>query len=79
MAVGIPVVASGVGMNANLVSHGVNGYLAHSDEEWIEYLSLLIEDLLRRQTMGMRGRKFVEENYDHRVHFKALHQFLSSL
>ena len=31
---------------------------------WIEKLSLLINDKEKRETMGEKGRKFVEENFN---------------
>lgn len=79
MAVGIPVVASGVGVNKDLVKHGINGFVADTKEEWVKYLSLLIKDRPRRHQMGAAAREFVEKNYDHRIHFDALKQFLISL
>ena len=79
MAVGIPVVAAGVGINPDLIQHGVNGFIANHSEEWIRYLSLLIESPSKREEIGMSGRKFVEENYDHQVQFERLYQFLLSV
>ncbi len=79
MAVGIPVVASGVGINQILVRHGENGFIANSDWEWIQYLSLLLNDSSRRKQMGENGRRFVEKNFNHGVNFGRLYQFLSSV
>lgn len=79
MAVGIPVVASGVGINRDLVKQGINGFIADTDQEWMKYLSLLIEDRDRRLQMGAAAREFVERNYDHGSHFNTLKQFLISL
>jgi len=63
MAVGIPVVASPVGKNLELVQHGVNGFFARTEQEWAQMLALLAgdRDLCRR--MGEAGRRFVEERY----------------
>lgn len=63
MAVGRPVVASPVGVNTAIVEDGVNGYLAAGDDEWIEKLSLLIEDAQRREKMGARGREKIKRDY----------------
>ncbi len=79
MAVGIPVVASGVGVNPILVKHGENGFIANTDWEWIRYLSMLLNDSNRRKQVGENGRRFVEKNFDHGVHFERLYQFLSSV
>ena len=63
MAVGIPVVASPVGKNVELVRDGVNGFLASTQQEWIEKLALLASDAGLRRRMGAAGRRFVEERY----------------
>lgn len=63
MAVGIPVVASAVGMNTEVIQNGVNGFLANTDKEWMEKFSLLIENPGLRKTMGDAGRRTVEEKY----------------
>jgi glycosyltransferase involved in cell wall biosynthesis len=44
MALGIPTVATPLGSNPEVIQHGVTGFLADSEEEWVEYLMRLIED-----------------------------------
>jgi glycosyltransferase involved in cell wall biosynthesis len=63
MAVGIPAVASPVGMNLEVIEDGTNGFLALTDKDWIDRLSLLIKDEVLRKAMGMRGRRIVQEKY----------------
>ncbi|HEX3747295.1 MAG TPA: glycosyltransferase family 4 protein [Bryobacteraceae bacterium] len=63
MACGLPVVASPVGMNAHLVVHGENGYLASNEKEWVDALSRLRNDPALRQRMGAAGRRLVEAEY----------------
>ncbi|MCK4351978.1 glycosyltransferase family 4 protein [candidate division WOR-3 bacterium] len=63
MSCGIPVVASPVGINSEIVVDGVTGFLATTEEEWYEKLSILIKDKKLREKMGMEGRKRVEERY----------------
>jgi glycosyltransferase involved in cell wall biosynthesis len=63
MAIRRPGVASPVGANAEVVAHGVNGFLAASDEQWEECLVTLIQDADLRATMGERARARVEEAY----------------
>lgn len=63
MGCGIPVVASPVGMNLEVVEHGINGYFACSPVEWREQLEKLILDSSLRASFGKEGRKKVEDKY----------------
>jgi glycosyltransferase involved in cell wall biosynthesis len=63
MAAGLPVIASPVGVNSEIVEHGVNGFLARDTNEWIKYFEILKDDPDFGRKMGARGRKKVEENY----------------
>lgn len=63
MACGLPVVASPVGVNTEIVQHGENGLLASSCEEWVKALVGLAQDKDKRLTMGVAGRKQVEHRY----------------
>lgn len=63
MACGIPVVASPVGVNAEIVTPGVNGALAETPEEWLAALSHLADDPALRVRQGAQGRRRVEEWY----------------
>lgn len=63
MAAGRPVVASPVGVNSDIVRHGVNGFLADTPEEWAEALGRLAADPELRVRMGAAGRRLVEERY----------------
>jgi len=68
MACGVPVVASPVGINSEIVAHGVNGYLAEGVDEWIRSLSSLVEGAQLRQDFGKRGRQNIKEEYDIKVY-----------
>jgi len=63
MALGIPPVASPVGINTEIIQDGVNGFLASTEEEWVRKLSRLFQDRDLRQRMGLESRKTVEERY----------------
>lgn len=67
MSVGVPCVVSNVGSNKEIVSDGVNGFLADTDDEWMEKLSLLIDDRQLRQKIGEAGRNTVEERYSLKI------------
>jgi GT2 family glycosyltransferase/glycosyltransferase involved in cell wall biosynthesis len=52
MAAGLPVVASPVGVNREIVRAGVNGYLAATEREWVAALARLIESAALRRELG---------------------------
>lgn len=63
MACRLPVVASPVGVNCQIVEHGVNGFLAETPAQWAEALQTLLADPALRQRMGQAGRQKVESGY----------------
>lgn len=64
MGCGIPVVASPVGMNNEVVEDTINGFLASSAKEWQQAIEQLIMDESLRKKMGYAGRKKVESMYN---------------
>jgi len=60
MACGKPVVASPVGVNAELVEHGATGFLADSPGQWREALLALAGDPQLCARLGAAGRRKVE-------------------
>jgi len=63
MACGKPVVASPVGVNQEIVDHGINGFLARDVAEWVAALKQLRDNASLKQEMGYAGRRKVEEQY----------------
>lgn len=63
MACSLPVVASPIGVNTEIVQHGVNGYLANTTAEWVDALEALLTDSTLRSRMGKAGRQAVEDKY----------------
>ena len=63
MACGVPVIASPVGANREIVEHGVNGYLAETPQEWLQALHALAQDPGLGRAMGEAGRRKVEREY----------------
>jgi len=63
MAAGIPVVASPVGMNAEILASSSVGLAAQNNEQWVESLSTLLESPETAESMGENGRQLVEKKY----------------
>jgi len=79
MAMGIPVVASPVGEQKYVITHGVNGFLAKNEEEWYKYLKMLIEDGKLRDSMGKSGRETAEKKLSSRICGKKLFDIMNRL
>jgi len=63
MALEIPTIMSRVGINSEIIDNGVNGFLASTKEEWVQSLSILINDKTLRKQMGEKGREKVINHY----------------
>lgn len=79
MACGLPVVASPVGVNRQIVQSGVNGLLADSDQKWLDALDALIGNSELRRQLGSAGRAEVETRYAVQVTAPLLVQELCRL
>ncbi len=63
MACSLPVIASPIGANLEIVEPGLNGFLAKDEQEWGTALNKLYRDEELRESFGRKGRKKVEEHY----------------
>ena len=67
MALGIPTVASAVGMNYKVIEDGVSGFLVKNDQEWITTITQLIDDPALRARVGEASRLRVLNTYSVKV------------
>lgn len=72
MSVGIPTVASPVGINKEIIDDGKNGFFAKTEQEWIAKISRLIEDKRLREKLGQNGRRTIAEQYSTSFNFAKL-------
>lgn len=63
MALGIPTICSPVGVNTDIIHDDQNGFIAATEDEWVEKLSRLLRSAELRQRLGQAGRATVEEKY----------------
>lgn len=82
MAAGIPAVAAPVGVNASIIDHGQNGFLADSDDDWAAHLGTLAGDLALRKSIGNAARETAAARYSIEANYSryetALQKLLSS-
>lgn len=78
---GLPVVASPVGMNSEVIREGENGYLASDEEQWYQALATLLGDSVARRRLGQRGYALYREKFTpelNALHWLALLQRICS-
>lgn len=63
MALEIPTIMSPVGVNSTIIEDGHNGFLAGNTDEWVEKLTLLINEPSLRKQVGKAGRQTVVDHY----------------
>jgi len=79
MSLGLPVVGSPIGSNMEIISDGINGFLADSQTEWYERLKLLLENAELRTRLGEKARQTVSENFDIQKQFDFVEDSFRSL
>lgn len=63
MAAGVPGVGTAIGYNLELVEHGHTGFLATTQDEWVDCLSTLIERPEFRNAIADAARRDVEQRF----------------
>jgi glycosyltransferase involved in cell wall biosynthesis len=63
MAAGLPVIASPVGANREIVRPNETGFLPENPTEWSQAIAELAGDATKRQALGAAGRRRVEEHF----------------
>ena len=63
MALGVPTVCSPVGVNTDIIQDDQNGFIAGTEDEWVDKLGRLIRSRELRQRLGQAGRATVEQKY----------------
>ncbi len=79
MALAIPAICSPVGVNAQIIRDGENGFLADKESEWIEKLIRLLRSEKLRRKLGAAGRKTVEERFSAEVAARTVCEVFRSL
>jgi glycosyltransferase involved in cell wall biosynthesis len=72
MACGLPVVASPVGVNSDIVVDGETGFLARSPGDWEAALNRLLSDAVLRRQLGACGRERAVDQFSLAKHAPRL-------
>jgi len=67
MACGVPVVAAPVGVNREIITDGINGFLASDERDWHDKIARLLDDAAMRASFGQAGRDRIERDYSLRT------------
>ncbi len=79
MACGVPTIMSNVGVNSEIITHGKNGFLVSTHNDWVNSLSLLIENAELRKQIGDTCRETVFNRYSVNAHKEGYLSILISL
>jgi glycosyltransferase involved in cell wall biosynthesis len=79
MALGIPTIATAIGANYRVIENGVSGFLVNTEEEWVDALRKLIDDAVLRKSIGMAGRKRVEDLFSIKANKKKYLDILNGV
>ncbi len=63
MAAGIPVIASPVGVNKEIINDNVNGFLAYTEKDWYDKLEKLIVNPKIRKQFSIFGKETVKNKF----------------
>lgn len=63
MSLGVPAIASPVGINTSIIDQGINGFLCTTEAEWFESLHYFLSDVTNRKNMHDSARKKIVETY----------------
>lgn len=63
LALGIPAIASPVGVNNEIIIEGETGFLANSNDDWANGLLQLLNNASLRERLGKNGRQLIEKKY----------------
>jgi glycosyltransferase involved in cell wall biosynthesis len=75
MACAVPVIASPVGANIDLISSN-NGLLASTSQEWIAAIYYYINNKEKRFKIGNAGRERIKKNYSLKENLPKLHNII---
>jgi glycosyltransferase involved in cell wall biosynthesis len=71
LSMGIPAVIEDFGANQEIIQNAENGYLASGLEDWVDKLSVLIDNFEHRVEIGEKGHQSYLKSYSIQAHQKG--------
>jgi len=78
MASFLPVVASDIGMNAEIINNYNNGFVAKNSGDWFNFFYMIYSQPKLRGEMGLKGRNIVEKNFTIQCRLAEFENFVSN-
>jgi glycosyltransferase involved in cell wall biosynthesis len=79
MALGIPTICSPVGVNTDIIQDDQNGFIAATEDEWVEKLTRLLRSAELRRRLGHAGRVTVEEKYSAKTQTPRVYEIFKTV
>ena len=76
MACGIPVIASPVGVNSEIIQEGFNGFLVHEANDWKKHINYFIQNPDQIKILGEQARQTILKKYTLQVQYPILKKLL---
>ncbi len=78
MGLGIPGIASGIGINSLIIENGINGFLVEPGNTWDEVIEKVIRTKETLPSVGNRARKTIHDAYTFNANKNKYIQFVLS-
>ena len=77
MASFLPVIASNVGMNAEIINNYGNGFIVKTPDDWYDFFYKIYSHPELKNKMGMKGRELVEKKFTIQSRLTEFEDFVS--
>lgn len=64
MSCDLPIIASSVGENVNLIQPGINGFLVEDEDDWESYIVRMLENKELQRSLKANARKKASRSFD---------------
>mgnify|MGYP001376796823 CR=1 FL=1 len=75
----LPVIASPVGANLNIINNGREGFFAKKKKDWIKYILKLKNNNKLSQKLGNNGKKKILKNYTKNIYYKKFNKIINEI